>query len=94
MSVLPPQSAKLLPNAYADLMTNENSPLSSYYPPDFEVDANGKKNSWEYVVRIPFINEKELLSTVSLIDHKSSLTETERIRNINGKEHRYILKKK
>ena len=75
-------------------MTNEASPLNRYYPPDFEVDVNGKKNSWEYIVKIPFINEDDLLNTVSLIDHKSVLAETERIRNIEGIEHKFIPKTK
>ena len=28
---------------------------AEYYPKDFSVDANGKKNSWECIVQIPFI---------------------------------------
>jgi 5'-3' exoribonuclease 1 len=70
-------------------MTADTSPLQEYYPPDFEVDANGKKNSWEYIVRIPFINEETLLGAVSTIDHRAELSDSERLRNIEGTEHRF-----
>ena len=89
LSVLPPQSGKLLPSSYSKLMTDEASPLVEYYPSDFEVDPNGKKNSWEYIVKIPFITESDLLSAVSKIDHKMELTEAERIRNLLGEVHHF-----
>lgn len=90
LSVLPPQSGKLLPPSYSELMTDEASPLHDYYPPDFEVDANGKKNSWEFIVRIPFINESSLVSAVNSIDHATQLTDSERLRNIEGIEHKFV----
>jgi 5'-3' exonuclease len=90
LSVLPPQSAKMLPASYEEVMTNPESPLVDYYPSDFTVDANGKKNAWESIVRIPFIVEEDLISTVGGIDHSVELTETERIRNIPGLEHRFM----
>jgi hypothetical protein len=70
-------------------MTRPESPLFEFYPKDFSVDANGKKNSWECVVQIPFISEKVLLDTISTIDHKKELSESERQRNILGEEHRF-----
>ena len=84
LSVLPPQSSGMLPTSYKDLMIDPASPLVEYYPKDFEVDSNGKKNSWECIVRIPFINEQRLMKAVSAIDHKASLLEKERMRNIAG----------
>ena len=89
LSVLPPQSSNFLPLPYSHLMTRPESPLFEFYPKDFSVDANGKKNSWECVVQIPFINEKVLLDTISTIDHKKELSESERQRNILGTEHRF-----
>ncbi len=38
-------------------MTDEASPIFDYYPCSFETDLNGKKNDWEAVVLIPFIDE-------------------------------------
>lgn len=42
---------------FQDLMTKNESPVIDFYPPDFETDLNGKKNDWEAVVLIPFIDE-------------------------------------
>ena len=66
LSVLPPQSANFLPSSYASLMKEPESPILEYYPNEFEVDANGKKNSWECIVRIPFIDEEKLLGAVEV----------------------------
>lgn len=90
LSVLPPQSSGFLPTAYADLMVNPLSPLQPYYPTDFLVDANGKRNSWESVVLIPFLNESVLLEQVSTINHSQNLTELERLRNRLGRAHHYL----
>lgn len=89
LSVLPPQSGSFLPKSYEAIMTSPESPLLSAYPKDFEVDANGKKQSWECIVRIPFINSTQLVDAASKINHKEELTETERLRNILGTEHRF-----
>lgn len=84
LSVLPPQSGHLLPKAYSELMTSQTSPLSTYYPSNFQVDGNGKRNAWECVVQIPFLPEAELVATVNAIDHMGELTEGERGRNMHG----------
>eukprot|EP00187_Rhodella_violacea_P010069 CAMPEP_0174894908 /NCGR_PEP_ID=MMETSP0167-20121228/9426_1 /TAXON_ID=38298 /ORGANISM="Rhodella maculata, Strain CCMP736" /LENGTH=532 /DNA_ID=CAMNT_0016134109 /DNA_START=135 /DNA_END=1730 /DNA_ORIENTATION=+ len=86
LSVLPPESARLLPGAYQELMVAENSPLREFYPREFTVDPNGKKNAWEAVVIIPFIEEKRLLEEADKID-PAALTEEERSRDVLGKEH-------
>ncbi len=38
-------------------MIDPTSPIIDFYPTDFMTDLNGKKNDWEAVVLIPFINE-------------------------------------
>lgn len=50
-------SKDLLPKPFQELMTDETSPILDYYPLNFQTDLNGKKNEWEAVVLIPFINE-------------------------------------
>lgn len=50
-------SKSLLPEAYQELMTSPDSPIIDYYPEDFETDLNGKRQEWEAVVLIPFIQE-------------------------------------
>lgn len=96
LSVLPPQSAQLLPKPLAELMLQPSSPLKEYYPPDFTTDANGKRQSWEAVVQIPFIDADILLDTVQQILDKDEngatplLTKGERLRNRPGKNHVFI----
>ena len=86
LSVLPPQSANLLPPVLGELMTEPSSPIAEYYPHEFTTDANGKRQSWEAVVQIPFIDGDVLLEVVnSVIESKQdSLTPAERKRNQRG----------
>lgn len=95
LSVLPPQSAGLLPKPLAELMTHPSSPLTEYYPPDFTSDPNGKRQSWEAVVQIPFIDADTLLDTVERILEKDQmsdglLTNAERRRNVRGQRHMFV----
>jgi 5'-3' exoribonuclease 1 len=51
-------------------MTDPNSPIIEFYPPDFDLDLNGKKQDWEAIVVIPFIDERRLLDAMKRIkDH-------------------------
>ncbi|XP_053211883.1 5'-3' exoribonuclease 1-like [Panonychus citri] len=82
LGVLPAASKEFLPKSFQRLVTEENSPLKDYYPADFELDLNGKVNSWEAVVVIPFIDEKKLLKAAKSCEPQ--LTEKERKRNSHG----------
>uniref|UniRef100_A0A915BD26 5'-3' exoribonuclease 1 n=1 Tax=Parascaris univalens TaxID=6257 RepID=A0A915BD26_PARUN len=82
MAVLPAASADCLPLPLQELMFDESSPILEFYPRDFETDLNGKKNDWEAVVLIPFINEKRLLDAIASKEER--LTEEERRRNSHG----------
>ncbi|CAI4213767.1 unnamed protein product [Parascedosporium putredinis] len=64
MGVLPDRSKSIVPTVYWELMTDPKSPIYDFYPRDFELDMNGKKMDWEAVVKIPFIDEKRLLSAM------------------------------
>ena len=96
LSVLPPQSSDLLPRPFAELMLHPSSPLLSFYPSDFTSDANGKRQSWEAVVQIPFIEAGVLLDTVQRILKADSendsqlLTDAERRRNEIGTAHLFV----
>eukprot|EP01038_Epipyxis_sp_PR26KG_P011255 gene11255-15103_t len=61
LACLPSSSCYLLPKQYHWLMSDTSSPLISYYPFSFSTDLNGKRNDWEAVVLLPFINKNELL---------------------------------
>nr|CAD7397262.1 unnamed protein product [Timema poppensis] len=78
LAVLPAASKKLLPEPYQDLMVNADSPIISYYPTDFKTDLNGKKQEWEAVVIIPFIEEDQLLKAMALCNECLSPDEIQR----------------
>lgn len=82
LAVLPAASKEHLPRAYHKLMTQATSKVIDYYPIDFETDLNGKKQEWEAVVLIPFIDENRLIDAMG--DCESDLTDGERARNIHG----------
>ncbi|XP_052869076.1 5'-3' exoribonuclease 1 [Anopheles cruzii] len=82
LSVLPAASRSHLPAAYHQLMTDPNSPVYDFYPPEFATDMNGKQQSWEAVVLIPFIDEKRLLAAMDPRD--AFLTDEEKQRNVHG----------
>jgi 5'-3' exoribonuclease 1 len=82
MGVLPDRSKKIVPTAYHPLMINPDSPIIDFYPRDFQLDMNGKKMEWEAVVKIPFIEEKRLLTAMAT--QEDNLTEDEKARNSFG----------
>ena len=86
LSVLPPQSASLLPAPYAELMLSTDSPIFDAFPADFSLDANGKKQDWEAIALLPFIDEQRLLDAVESIDADAALTPAERARNVLGED--------
>lgn len=82
LSVLPAASKDLLPEVYHKLMTDPSSKIIDYYPVDFETDLNGKKQEWEALVLIPFINEIRLIDAMN--DCNDKLTASEINRNKHG----------
>jgi 5'-3' exoribonuclease 1 len=89
LGCLPPLSRRLLPACYQWLMSSVDSPVLEFYPNDFELDQDGKKNPWEAVVILPFIDEKRLLAGEALHCPVSKLTRDERGRNAFGKVMHY-----
>jgi 5'-3' exoribonuclease 1 len=88
MGVLPDRSKSIVPTAYHDLMTNPKSPIIDFYPRDFTLDMNGKKQEWEAVVKIPFIDESRLLPAMATKEHL--LTEAEAKRNGFGTTMKFV----
>lgn len=65
MGVLPAASNHAIPKAFHPLMTDEDSDIIDFYPEEFELDLNGKKQEWKAVVLLPFIDESRLLAAMA-----------------------------
>ena len=88
LGVLPPASRNFLPSVYRDMMVGDSA-IADFYPLQFAVDMNGKRNSWEGIALIPFIEERRLLDAVGKLDH-SRLSTMEKLRNVRvGDEYIY-----
>nr|UXY87457.1 dhm exonuclease [Cryptomonas sp.] len=86
LAVLPPKSSLFLPPAFADLMVNKQSPIIQFYPQDYKIDLNGKRNIWEGVALLPFINQEKLIDTVNKFGKRDKLLSEEKVRNCFGKD--------
>lgn len=85
LGCLPPASSILLPSCYRWLMISEESPVISFYPATFDIDQDGKKNPWEAVVKLDFINELRLFEAEEAHCPVNKLTKIELHRNQFGK---------
>ncbi|SOV23147.1 exonuclease, putative [Plasmodium sp. DRC-Itaito] len=86
ISVLPQKDKNLLPDAYKNIYVEDE--VKSFFPENVKIDPNGKKETWEYIVHLPFINCNminkiitEKSKTISKLKYK--------LRELNGREHRY-----
>lgn len=82
MAVLPALSGDFVPKPFRQLMTDPDSPIIDFYPEDFELDANGKKQPWLAVALLPWIDSQRLLKTLEPIYEKGGLTSEETIRKL------------
>ena len=84
LSVLPPDRAFLLPEPYQDLLVNPSSPIADFYPRKVQIDTDGKRNPWEMVLVLPFVDSARLLSVVNERVDKEKLSPEEKKRNEFG----------
>lgn len=91
MGVLPDRSKKIVPEVYWELMTDPSSPIFDFYPRDFDLDMNGKKQEWEAVVKIPFIDETRLLAAMG--PKNDLLSPDEKHRNAFGVTLKFVYSK-
>lgn len=78
---LPSSSAHLVPKSFQFLMQSPLSPIKHFYPATFEVDMEGKRNDWEGVNVLPFIDIEQLRAAILQHCPVDQLTEVERKRN-------------
>ena len=81
MGCLPPGSKDLVPRPYQNLMLSTASPIHDFYPAEFDVDMNGKRNPWEGVNLLPFIDAERLKGAIAEFCPLRSLTTDEKNRN-------------
>ncbi|GAA5932467.1 chromatin-binding exonuclease XRN1 [Sporobolomyces koalae] len=92
MGVLPDLSSQHIPAAFRDLMSDPTSPIIDFYPVNFAQDLNGKKQDWEAIVKIPFIDEERLLKTMAT--RAPRLTAEENARNSFGDSWSFVYDEK
>lgn len=90
MAVFPAASKKHIPTAFQKLMYSIDSEILDFYPEDFQVDLNGKKQAWQGVALLPFVDEKRLKE--ALVPYYSRLNEEEVKRNVRGNDYLFVHK--
>ncbi|SCN60086.1 exonuclease, putative [Plasmodium chabaudi chabaudi] len=86
ISVLPQKDKNLLPDAYKNVYAEDE--VKSFFPDNVKIDPNGKKETWEYIVHLPFINCNMINKIVNEKSKKISRLKY-KLRELNGREHRY-----
>ena len=81
--VLPPSSSNLLPWPLCNLFIDETSPLKEFYPDNFEIDLAGKKNDYQGILILPFIDINKIKNSYS--EKKSLINFRDLKRNCLGK---------
>ena len=56
LSVLPPQSSKLIPPPLCNYLTDVDSPLKDHCPTELTIDLAGKRREWEGIVLLPMVD--------------------------------------
>jgi 5'-3' exoribonuclease 2 len=90
MAVFPAGSKQHVPQQWQFLMNDPHSPIIDFYPEDFQVDLNGKKQSWQGVALLPFVDEKRLMKAIEPLIEK--LDPEQRKRNTRGNDRIFVRK--
>jgi 5'-3' exoribonuclease 2 len=90
MAVFPAASRKHVPVAFQKLMYDPESEIIDFYPEDFQIDLNGKKQSWQGVALLPFVDEERLKDAIK--PYYNRLSDEEAKRNVRGSEYLFVHK--
>ena len=80
MSILPPQSSDLLPKAMNKVLKID---LKKHFPDKIEIDLSGKKQEYQGIVLLPFVEHSEIKKVYD--DFINKVDEKEMKRNVIGK---------
>lgn len=86
LCVLPTKSSNLIPSPLNKLL-HEDSVISDFYPTEFEIDLEGKRNDWEGVPVLPFVELQRVND--AYYELISEVKENEKKRNKLGKSFIY-----
>jgi len=78
LATFPSKYARYLPENWQQLMSID-SPIFHFYRSDPAIDAHGKYFEKQYIIKLPFVDEKRLFEALKSID--STLSEEEEKRN-------------
>jgi 5'-3' exonuclease len=87
LCVLPSFSKNLLPPSLSELVDSKNSPMKEYYPEQFVIDLDGKRNDWESIAILPIIDITQVKKYYS--QKYKEISERDMRRNCTGKTYLY-----
>ena len=56
--------------------TKKDSAIIDFYPEDFQIDLNGKKQAWQGVALLPFVDEQRLKDALKPVYNKLTVEES------------------
>ena len=64
ISVIPPSLYLLIPNEVQNLL-HVNSPISDYFPTNFQIDRGGFNEKWRGITLLPFVDPHRIINAVN-----------------------------
>ena len=89
LAILPAKSSHLLPESLRFLSTDKDSSINDLYPDTFDLDFEGKKNDYEAVCLLPFVDIKRLKKAFKEVEN--TLSDYDKKRNRPGRVFTYYI---
>uniref|UniRef100_A0A0D3HIF2 Uncharacterized protein n=1 Tax=Oryza barthii TaxID=65489 RepID=A0A0D3HIF2_9ORYZ len=67
-----------LPGCYSKLMDCDESAIQAFYPSELDIDTDGKRYLWQGIAKLPFIEDKLLLSVTKTAEKDLAVHELRR----------------